>query len=137
MGDLSRNFSSREFYSQDTFQKLKSSGRNPAWYIDSRLVDILQDLRDKFGRIDINMPNRGLERRGFRSFGEAMDVNPRTAEWGFHRFGHAADISSPTVEPKVIQNYLRNRYNNIGLGLGETFTHIDTRNTRQLIEFSY
>jgi hypothetical protein len=129
MGDLSKDFDSSEFFKTDTYQRIKSGNRLPAWYIDANLIYILQELRDHFKK-PIKITS------GFATPAENI-TRGSTAEWSMHIFGKAADFVVEGVDAKTVQGYLRKKYKNIGLGCGVDFTHIDTRNTKEIVEWKY
>ena len=129
MGDLSDNFDSKEFFSTDVYQKLLAGNRTPAHYIDARLVGILQDIRNYFNKaVKINS--------GFRTMAENFTAGSKT-EWSLHCFGRAADIVVAGVPSSEVQMFLKTRYSGIGIGMSDTFTHLDTRNTKQNIMWDY
>lgn len=85
------------------------------------LVDVLQDVRDHFGKpVVINS--------GYR----CPDWNKRVggASGSKHLEGIAADIRVVGVSPAEVQDYVLNKYKGkYGIGRYNSFTHIDVRNT--------
>ena len=91
-------------------------------YIDSELVDILQEIRTHFGKaVIINSAYRCA----------THNANVGGASKSKHRSGMAADIVVKDVEPKEVAKYAES-IGVKGIGLYETtkdgyFVHIDTR----------
>lgn len=52
MGDLTKNFSIREFENSSTANKHKIKNEVPLWYKDNlrRIAELLQKIRDKYGK---------------------------------------------------------------------------------------
>jgi len=111
MGDLSENFSRKEFEcgcgcGTDT--------------IDAELIRILQDVRDKFGPIKINSGVR------------CRDHNKKVGgvKTSQHIKGRAADIVPLDCDLPAVWNYINEIYPNTGLGLYGDFIHVDTRGSK-------
>lgn len=105
---ISKNFSLHEFECKDGSQLVK---------IDSKLLDILQKLRDHFSRaITINS--------GYRTPSHNKRVGG--ASNSQHLYGTAADIVIYGVLPKKVAVIAR-RFGATGIGIYNTFTHVDTR----------
>lgn len=109
MGDLSKNFSRHEFACQcgcgfDT--------------VDAELINVLQDLRDHFGPVEISGPNR-------------CPVHNREiggAQGSLHQTGKAADIKIDGTDPQTVFSYLdHNNPQHYGIGLYCNRVHIDVR----------
>lgn len=87
--------------------------------VDVELVNVLQDVRDHFGKsVTVTSGNRCVE------------YNKRVggADNSYHVRGRAADIQVANTTPNEVYNYLQSKYpNKFGLGSYSTFTHIDTR----------
>lgn len=110
MGDLSENFSRKEFAchcgcGMDT--------------VDSELITVLQDLRDEFGRpIKIlsgnRCPLRNIEVKGSRH--------------SQHMKSKAADIILDGISQEEVYFYLTGRYpTKYGIGIYREWVHIDVR----------
>lgn len=85
-------------------------------HVDTALVDLLEEIRNHFGRpVIVNS--------GYR-----CDIHNKTVgggEYSRHLKGAAADIVVSGVSPAKVRQFLYGR--SIGLGSYETFTHVDTR----------
>lgn len=108
---LSKNFQVKEFKCKDGSDKI---------LIDSRLVELLQKIRDHFGKpVNINSAYRTPTYNA--KIGGAKDSQ--------HMYGIAADIWLEGVTPKQVYDYA----DSIGVGgcgLYNTFTHVDVRSGR-------
>lgn len=112
---LSANFKVREFACND--------GSDPI-FISSELVEVLQKIRDHFGKpVNINS--------GFRtaSYNKRKDVGGAT--YSQHLYGTAADIRISGVSPKNIAAYAETLLpNKGGIGTYRDFVHIDVRDVK-------
>lgn len=110
---LSTNFKVREFACTD--------GSDPI-FIDSDLVAILQKIRTHFGKaVTINS--------AYRTPTKNKAVGGTT--YSQHLYGRAADIKVNGVSPKKVAAYAETLLKNKGgIGIYSTFTHIDTRATK-------
>ncbi len=112
MGDLTTNFSRREFACNcgcgfDT--------------VDYMLVLILEDLRNLFGGIKVNSGCR-CKKYNREIGGKFFSQHPK---------GRAADIVGHVASAKIVQEYLKLTYpNKFGIGCYDTFTHVDVRNRK-------
>ena len=107
---LSKNFKSREF-------DCKCSGHCHNTKIDSELVEILQKIRDHFGKaVTVNS--------GFRceKHNKAVGGSARS----LHLEGRAADIKVKDINPAQVAAYAEH-LGVKGIGLYDTFVHVDTR----------
>jgi len=110
MGDLSKHFSREEFAckcgcGQDT--------------VDAGLINLLEDIRHNFGAaITITSANRSEEYN--KSVGGKLSSQ--------HLLSKAADIIVKGVDPKLVAVWVSEtnpgRY---GVGMYDTFTHVDVR----------
>lgn len=107
---LSANFRVREFASKDGADKIK---------IDTRLVTLLQKIRNKFGTtVTINS--------GYRSAAHNKAVGG--AAKSYHTQGMAADIVVKGVSALRVAQYAEAiGATGIGWYEGKKFTHVDTR----------
>ena len=87
--------------------------------VDYRLLEILEALRELIAEpITINSAARCLEHN--RAIG--------STDKSQHTKGRAADIAALTVSPVALFEYLDSLFGDeIGLGLYDTFVHVDTR----------
>ena len=107
---LSKNFRVREFRCQD--------GTDPI-FVDLELVDILQKVRDHFGKA-VTITS------AFRTASHNKSVNG--AAYSQHLYGRAADIKVSGVSPKDVAAYLETLLpNRGGIGVYSTWVHVDTR----------
>lgn len=110
---ISKNFRVREFRCQDGSDVV---------FIESDLVDILQKIRDHFGKaVTINS--------AFRTFSHNKKVGGAT--YSQHLYGTAADIKVSGVTASAVADYVETLMPNAGgIGRYSTFTHVDVRKTK-------
>lgn len=110
---ISKNFRVREFRCQDGSDVV---------FIESDLVDILQKIRDHFGKaVTINS--------AFRTFSHNKKVGGAT--YSQHLYGTAADIKVSGVTASAVADYVETLMPNTGgIGRYSTFTHVDVRSTK-------
>lgn len=110
---ISKNFRVREFRCQDGSDVV---------FIESDLVDILQKIRDHFGRaVTINS--------AFRTFSHNKKVGGAT--YSQHLYGTAADIKVSGVAANVVADFVETLMPNTGgIGRYSTFTHVDVRSIK-------
>ena len=110
---VSANFKVREFACTD--------GSDPI-FIDSELVVILQKVRNHFGKpVTITSAYRTPTRN--KSVGGTT--------YSQHLYGMAADIKISGVTPKKVADYAETLLpGKGGIGVYDTFTHIDVRATK-------
>ena len=109
---LSTNFRVREFACMD--------GSDPI-FIDTELVTVLQKIRDHFAKpVTITSAYRTPSRN--------KEVGGTT--YSQHLYGKAADIKISGVTPKKVADYAETLLDNGGIGIYNTFTHIDVRSTK-------
>ena len=110
---LSKNFRVREFRSKDDTDPI---------FIDSDLVDVLQKVRDHFGKaVAITS--------AFRTASHNKKVGGAT--YSQHCYGKAADIKVSGVAPSKVAEYVETLMPNTGgIGRYSTFTHVDVRATK-------
>lgn len=110
---ISKNFRVREFRCQDGSDVV---------FIESDLVDILQKIRDHFGKaVTINS--------AFRTFSHNKKVGGAT--YSQHLYGTAADIKVSGVTASAVADYVETLMPNTGgIGRYSTFTHVDVRSIK-------
>ena len=110
---LSANFRVKEFACKD--------GSDPV-FIDSELVAALQKIRSHFGKpVTITSAYRTPTRN--KAVGGTV--------YSQHLYGKAADITVNGVKPKEVAAYAEKILPNTGgIGIYDTFTHIDVRSTK-------
>lgn len=111
--NLSQNFTVGEFASRDGADTV---------LIDTELVDVLQNIRDYFGApVTINSAYRSPSHN--RAVGGASNSR--------HTTGEAADIVVLGVEPEEVAQYAEYILSDRGgIGLYDTFVHVDVRDNR-------
>ena len=110
---LSTNFRVKEFACTD--------GSDPI-FIDSDLVNVLQKVRDHFGKaVTINSAYR-TPTKNKAVGGEVFSQ---------HLYGRAADIRISGVSPAKVGAYAETILKNKGgIGIYSPFTHLDTRSSK-------
>lgn len=126
---VSKNFSDTEFFKIDTYQSMIQSGMVPAWFIDRRLVQRLQMLRDFFGKpITIT--------RAFATQAENIAVGG--AKFSQHLFGRAADFIIAGITSAEIIKFITTNFPDGAYGAITDFAvHIDVRNNDVPLEIKY
>lgn len=110
---LSANFKVKEFACKD--------GSDPI-FIDPELVDLLQKIRNHFGKaVNINSAYRT----------PAYNKKVGGATYSQHLYGTACDIRITGVRPKEVADYVEILMpNKGGIGIYKNFTHVDVRKTK-------
>lgn len=109
---LSANFKVKEFACKD--------GSDPV-FIDTELVEILQKIRNYFGKpITITSAYRTP------AHNKACDGEV----FSQHLYGRACDIKVQGIAPSKVADCAEKLLANGGVGRYKTFTHIDVRGTR-------
>lgn len=114
MGDVSKHFSRREFACAD------GCGFEA---VDAELLDIAEQLREKIGAFTPNCACRCLEH----------NRNVGSKDTSFHVKGMAMDIPiKDNIRRQEVYEWLDNwvLFERGGLGLYDTFIHIDLRRTK-------
>ena len=109
---LSSNFKVKEFACQD--------GSDPI-FIDSELVSVLQKIRNHFGKA-VTITS------AYRTPTHNKNVGGTT--YSQHLYGKAADIKLQGIAPKDVAKYAETLLDEGGIGIYNTFTHIDVRSTK-------
>ena len=110
---LTKNFKVREFACNDGSDVI---------FISMDLVEILQKIRDHFGKpVNINSAYRT----------PAYNKKVDGAAYSQHLYGMAADISISGVSPKTVADYAETLLPKTGgIGIYQTFTHVDVRTNK-------
>lgn len=110
---LSKNFKAKEMRCKDNSDVI---------FVAPALVDILQKIRDHFGKpVTINS--------GYRTVSYNKKIGGAT--YSQHCYGTAADIKVSGVKPKDVAAYVETLMPNCGgIGIYKNFTHVDVRDTK-------
>lgn len=110
---LSKNFTVKEFACSDGTDTV---------FISLALVNLLQKIRDRFGKaVIINSAYRT----------EAYNKSIGGATYSQHKYGLAADIRINGVTPKAIAAYVETLMpSSGGIGIYKSFTHVDVRRVK-------
>lgn len=110
---LSKNFRVKEFACKD--------GSDPV-FVAPELVELLQKIRDHFGRpVIINS--------GYRTARHNKSCGGAT--YSQHLYGAAADIKVTGVSPAKVAEYAETLIpNSGGIGIYESFIHVDVRSVK-------
>lgn len=110
---MAPNFRVREFACTD--------GSDPV-FIDTELVEVLQAIRENFGR-PVTITS------AYRTPSHNKAVGGTT--YSQHLYGKAADIKIAGVAPKKVADFVEQLLPNCGgVGTYSTFVHVDVRSTR-------
>lgn len=110
---ISKNFRVREFRCQDGSDVV---------FIESDLVDILQKIRDHFGKA-VTITS------AFRTASHNKKVGGAT--YSQHLYGTAADIKISGVTASAVADFAETLMPNTGgIGRYSTFTHVDVRSIK-------
>ncbi len=109
---ITKSFASTEFDCQCKLPTCKTT------LINIEHANKLQELRDKWGSININSGFRCAEHN------KAIGGEDKSQ----HMLGNATDIVVPSKAPNDVQEALKDW--NGGLGRYKTFTHIDSRGSK-------
>lgn len=126
---LSKNFDDKEFFKIDTYQSMLQSGMIPAWFIDRRLVQRLQIIRDFFNKpITIT--------RAFATQAENIAVGG--AKFSQHLYGRACDFIIAGITSAEIIKFISTTFPDGAYGAITDFAvHVDTRNNDSPLEIKY
>ncbi|MFA7542796.1 MAG: hypothetical protein WCY84_00340 [Candidatus Cloacimonadaceae bacterium] len=128
-------FEIREFVSPAVYQRFQ---HNAWWFIDPRLIESADAIREHFGPMIINDWACGgaFRYRGLRS---SLDADAPRGDFSMHRFGRALDAHFVSASVEEVRSYIlanQSRFPHIkGLELNVSWLHIDTRNSENLITF--
>ena len=125
MTKITKNFSDKEVLPRELH------GYRWEWFIDFRIVEVAQKLRDIFGPITIN--NDRFNWSGYRTADCGVG-----AQFSQHRFGRALDLKFANTTPEEVQKYIiehESEFMALGLRRMEnaaktkTWLHIDCMHT--------
>ncbi len=127
---ISEHFDIREFVDPDTWNQF---GENSRWFIDKRLVDCVELLRELTGSpIIINDWHVGGR---FKESGLRNPITSTGARYSQHKFGRAADckLNGNTEDVRNIIRKNWDKFKSLGLTTIEkdtpTWVHLDCRYT--------
>lgn len=143
---ISKNFIIQEFVPKQTFEHF---GESSVWLIDPKLINLMQQIRDYFGKsITINNWHSGgnFNYRGFRddSFYYQWDNNlsayksKSKGKFSQHRMGRAVDFNIDGITPDEVRaEFMKNESQWLEMGLttiedgkfAPTWVHLDIRFT--------
>ena len=90
-------------------------------FIDSELVSVLQKIRNHFGKA-VTITS------AYRTPNHNKSVGGTT--YSQHLYGKAADIKVQGIAPKDVAKYAETLLDEGGIGIYNTFTHIDVCSTK-------
>lgn len=138
---ISEHFDLREFVDPLTYL---IRGEKSAELVDIRLVNLVQFIRDYFGKpVTINNWHTGGQ---YKESGLRAQGSKTGAFYSQHKFGRAADLKIEGLEPEYVRNVIRKnwpKFRAYGLTTIEkdtpTWVHIDVRFTglQTLLEVPY
>ena len=117
---ITKNFSIEEFQCR--------CGCNMPEFVKKNVIELaenLQIIRDEVGRLDLT--------NAYRCKDHNFDVGGSTSSQ--HLVGKAADVKSKSIKPKemaqIVNDLMKNeKIKTGGIGIYNTFTHIDIRGVR-------
>lgn len=133
---VSNNFDLVEYMPKAVFEQF---GNRCTWFLDTKLINVVQLLRDQYGPITINDWHQGgnYEYSGFRPQWSSVG-----AAYSQHRFGRAADLkfANHTVK-EVYEDIIDNKRIWLERGLTTlenvrhtpTWLHIDVRPSKEFL----
>ena len=148
MTKVSKHFTDRELMSPMLIKMAEERKVPISWYILGVWIEALEDIRTHFGKpVYVNKgPNL---RRGICTEGECIDAGRKfemsTGEFvtlSQHARNGAFDITVQGISVFEVALYIKaiaDKYGIGGLGIDEKrgFTHLDFRNSKELIEWKY
>ena len=128
MEKVSKNFILPEFVSKDIYEKF---GSNSLWFIDSRIIESCQKLRDNLGiPLTINNWYYGGDRQ---ESGLRLPGMKNYSQYSQHSFGRAVDIISDDMTAEEMRKHIflnPSEYPHIrAIESKVNWLHIDCRNT--------
>ena len=129
MGDLSKNFGSREFFDPKTWQDVLDDKHLPYWHISPLLVERLEQIREWAGApITITCGFRTQDQQ------DKLRAEDKTnTKFSFHQQGIAADIVVHGKDPIDVFNFCVKYFKDGAFGLYSSFCHVDVRPSRKPI----
>ncbi len=128
---LTKNFIIQEFVTPEIY---KIFGENSIWFIDKRIINVAQYLRET-----LNVPATINNWHSGGQYKESCLRNFQTstgAKYSQHKYGRAADIKFYGLTPEEVRDYIRKNFpvlSTMGLTTIEkdtpTWVHVDCRNT--------
>jgi len=136
---LSHDFFLDEFVPQEIYRKY---GAKPIWFVDKRIVDVAQFLRDHFNQ---PLTNNDWMDGGLRNYSGFRTPDVQIgATLSQHKYGRAIDIHVKGITPEEIRHEIRNNSHYFfqgGVRAVEmdtpTWVHIDIRETKKILWIPY
>ena len=132
---VSADFYLDEFLPKDIYERFRENG---IWFIDRRLIDVAQFLRNHFNKPIVinNWVHEGVyEYSGFRPPDSLVG-----AKLSQHKFGRAMDLHFAGLDPEEVRKEIKNNESYFfqgGVRAVEldtpTWTHIDIRESKKII----
>jgi uncharacterized protein YcbK (DUF882 family) len=129
---LSNNFYLQEFVSKYIYQKYKD---NATWYVDDRLIDLAQFIRDRYKKpVIINTWHYSIE--GAYQYRGHRPMNCKIgAKRSQHKYGRAFDFTVDMPLTEVFSDIILNKEKFMKKGLtaiesiekSRTWIHVDVR----------
>lgn len=103
-----------------TISEFKCTDNSRVVVLNKALIDVLETIRKHFNKPVII--NSGYRTVAYNS--QLKNSSPKSQ----HTHGNAADIRIPGITPLALYNFINSFYrNSLGLGLYDTFVHVDVR----------
>ncbi|MHA1382090.1 MAG: D-Ala-D-Ala carboxypeptidase family metallohydrolase [Candidatus Helarchaeota archaeon] len=136
---LSHDFFLDEFVPESIYNEFQEKS---LWFLDEKIINVAQFLRDHFGRpVIINNWYHGGERQlsGFRP--PDTEIGAKLSQ---HKFGRAIDIQIADIDPAEIRKTIKDNEHYFYQGgiravemATPTWVHVDIRNSKKLLWIPY
>lgn len=132
------NFSAQELVPTKVYSRF---GKTAYRFINPLLALSMQQLRNKFGRIIVNVPNQNLEQRGLRT-SEFYDGDLQKFDryFSMHKFGCAVDSTPLDTPLEEIIEYIKQNPDEFPfisfVEVDRSWLHIDVRNQENITFWS-
>ena len=136
---ISKHFNDYELLSPILLRTINERNALPNWYISSKQIDTLEHIRDQV-KVPVWVNIAGHSYRGICTDQESIDQG-RAVTSQHNRLG-AFDITVSDRSPVEIGNIIKSIahiYGIGGMGVNElsNFVHLDWRNSKKLIKWTY
>jgi uncharacterized protein YcbK (DUF882 family) len=125
MIQLSKYTMDVEWFSPKTLDAIRKRSLNPKIFLDQRILDFVDQLREYFGK-PLLLNHEDYSLRGFRTFEENKTIQG-SAEYSQHCYGRAADITIIGIPDAIVAEHAKS----IGVPyvlLENGWVHMDVRN---------